>query len=245
MPATTIVVNDVEPRRQYTATAGQTVFDFPMPFFSTGDLTVYLTPSGQAADDASDLLVISTDYTVSGEDTQDGGLVTLVTGAALGDIVTIDRVADLERLVDYQNSGDLLAETLNREQDTEIMISQQLRSDLDRKFGINRTSTSTGSVNIDPIANTVLSFDTGGNLVMLDKALAGTVPVVFTESVTLTDGQTSVTFSNSADRASMYVSGDLADNGQILKNVDYSVDVTNKIVTLTQSYHAGTILTLA
>ena len=59
MSATTIIVNDESPRRQYTATAGQTVFDFPIPFFEQGDLTVYLTPSGQTADDAADLLVIT------------------------------------------------------------------------------------------------------------------------------------------------------------------------------------------
>lgn len=142
MSATTIVVNDVEPRRQYTATAAQTLFDFPIPFFETDDLTVWLTPAGQSSDDDADLLTLTTDYTVSGENTQDGGLVTLVAPASAGDIITIERIVDIERLADYQNSGDLLAETLNKEQDTEIFISQQLRQDINRGVKLSKTGTS-------------------------------------------------------------------------------------------------------
>jgi len=84
MTATIITVNDVSPRRQYTATGGQTVFDFPIPFFNQGDLDVYLTPNGQVADDAADLLTITTDYTVAGADTQDSGAITLVVAATEG-----------------------------------------------------------------------------------------------------------------------------------------------------------------
>jgi hypothetical protein len=129
MAATTIIINDETPRRQYTATSGQTVFDFPIPFFEEGDLTVFLTPAGNTADDAADLLTITTDYTVNGEDTQDGGEIVLTTGATAGDIITIIREVDIARTTDYQAAGDLLAETLNREQDINIMIAQQLRAD--------------------------------------------------------------------------------------------------------------------
>ncbi len=143
MSATTIIVNDVEPRRQYTATASQTVFDFPIPFFAEGDLSVWLTPTGQTADDTADLLTITTEYTVTGANTQDGGQITLVTPATAGDIITIERVVDIARLSDFQNSGDLLAETLNKEQDTEIFISQQLRQDINRSLRLPSSGTIT------------------------------------------------------------------------------------------------------
>ena len=139
MSATTIIVNDETPRRQYTATGGQTVFDFPFPFFENGDLEVYKTPAGQTADDANDILTITSDYTVSGADTQNGGKITLTSGAAAGDIITILRVVDIDRTADYQAAGDLLAETLNREQDTEIMISQQLREEADRSMRLQKS----------------------------------------------------------------------------------------------------------
>jgi hypothetical protein len=163
MSATTIIVNDESPRRQYTATAGQTLFDFPIPFFEQGDLTVYLTPAGQTANDAADLLTITTNYTVSGENTQDGGLVTLTSGATAGDIITIDRVLDLKRLADYQNAGDLLAETLNREQDSEIMISQQLRDDIDRSVKRSSSSASTADLTLpEPEAAKLLQWNSTG-----------------------------------------------------------------------------------
>lgn len=160
MSASTIVINDVEPRRQYTATASQTVFDFPYPFFNDGDLDVYLTPSGQAADDAADLLTISADYTVSGANTQSGGQITLTNPATAGDVITIERVVDLARTSDYQVAGDLLAETLNTEQDTEIMISQQLRKDIDRSVARSATSTSTASLVLpEPVAGKAIGWN--------------------------------------------------------------------------------------
>lgn len=162
MAASTIIINDADPRRQYTATAAQTAFDFPLPFFATGDLTVYLTPVGNEPDDASDLMTITTDYTVTGEDTQDGGLVTLVVPAAAGDIVTIERVVSLERLTDFQVAGDLLAETLNQEQDTEIMISQQLRADIDRAPKRSTSSASTADLTLpEPEAGKALGWNGG------------------------------------------------------------------------------------
>jgi hypothetical protein len=164
MSATTIIVNDETPRRQYTASAGQTVFDFPFPFFENGDLEVYKTPAGQTADDTNDILAITTDYTVSGADTQNGGKITLTSGAANGDIITILRVVDIDRTADYQAAGDLLAETLNREQDTEIMISQQLREESERSIRLQKSD-----VNVDMTLpaqadrrDTVLTFDTDG-----------------------------------------------------------------------------------
>lgn len=163
MAATTITINDVEPRRQYTATAGQTVFDFPLPFFEQGDLTVWLTPNGNSPDDTNDLLTITSDYTVSGADTQDGGTVTLVTPATAGDIVTIERIVDLERLTDFQVAGDLLAETLNKEQDVEIMALQQLRTDIDRSIKRAITSSSTADLTLpEPLAGAGIGWNGAG-----------------------------------------------------------------------------------
>lgn len=164
MTASTIIINDVEPRRQYTATGGQVNFDFPLPFFNDTDLTVYLTPNGQAADDSADLLTITTNYTVTGAGTQDGGLVTLTAGATAGDIVTIERVVAIERTADYQNSGDLLAETLNEEQDTEIMISQQLRQDINRGLRFQVTSSVSEASVEDPVTGQILRWNALGNL---------------------------------------------------------------------------------
>ena len=165
MSATTIIVNDETPRRQYTASAGQTVFDFPFPFFADGDLEVYLTPNGQQADDTNDIQTIVTDYTVSGANTQSGGQITLTSGATAGDIVTILRIVDIDRTADYQAAGDLLAETLNAEQDTEIMISQQLREEQERSIRSQKSDVTVDMTlpSAADRADGVLTFDSVGS----------------------------------------------------------------------------------
>ena len=61
-----LLVNDVTPRVQYTATASQTVFAYPFAIFADANLKVYQTLSGATANDATDLLTLTTHYTVSG-----------------------------------------------------------------------------------------------------------------------------------------------------------------------------------
>jgi hypothetical protein len=164
MSATTIIINDETPRRQYTASAGQTVFDFPFPFFADGDLEVYLTPNGSQPNDTTDIQTIVTDYTVTGADTQNGGKITLTSGASAGDIITILRVVDIDRTADYQAAGDLLAETLNAEQDTEIMISQQLREEADRAIRSQKSDVTVDMTlpSAADRADTLLQFDVNG-----------------------------------------------------------------------------------
>lgn len=48
-------------RNEYTATASQTVFNFNFKIYTDQDLDVFITPTGQAADDATDL---TTAYTI-------------------------------------------------------------------------------------------------------------------------------------------------------------------------------------
>jgi len=68
------------------------------------------------------------------------------------------------------------------------------------------------------------------------------VPVSGVESKTLTSGQTAVVFTNDIDFASFFISGSNADNGMLVKDVDYTVDLDTNTVTLTDSYPAGTLL---
>lgn len=120
-----IPINPVSPRVQYTATGAQTVFNVPFPFFANADLAVYLTPSGSEPDDLADILVYSTDYTVTGADNENGGTVTLNTGAATGDIITIVRDMTEERLSLYLQGGLFTADQVNDDFSRDVMMSQQ------------------------------------------------------------------------------------------------------------------------
>ena len=80
----TVTANDR--REQYEATAGQTVFPYPFPIQHESEITVIQT---LASDSTSTTLTITTDYTVSGVGDASGGDITLVSGAALDDIITV------------------------------------------------------------------------------------------------------------------------------------------------------------
>lgn len=106
---------------EYTASAGQVSFPFTFKIFEAGDVLVYKTPAGNLADDTLDLLILSAQYTVSiAGDT--GGSVTLLSAAASGDKLTIIRELPIERGVEYQTNGDLLATTLNQDQDYQTYL---------------------------------------------------------------------------------------------------------------------------
>lgn len=120
-----IPINPVSPRIQYTATGGQTVFNVPFPFFANADLAVYLTPVGNEPDDSADILVYSTDYTVTGAGNENGGTVTLVVPATAGDIITIVRDMTEERLSLYLQGGLFTAEQVNDDFSRDVMMSQQ------------------------------------------------------------------------------------------------------------------------
>ena len=113
----TIVIGDITPKNQYTASANQTVFAYSFPIFAETDIKVYI---------GSTLKSLSTHYSVSGVQSANGGNVTLGTGASNGDIVTIHRDMAISRTSDYQANGDLLAETLNDDLDKIVLMAQQV-----------------------------------------------------------------------------------------------------------------------
>ena len=120
-----IPINPVSPRVQYVASSSQVNFTVSFPFFANADLSVWLTPNGSSPDDTTDILIYSTDYTITGAGDEDGGVVTLNTGATAGDIITIVRTMTEERLSLYLTGGLLTAEALNDDFSMDVMMSQQ------------------------------------------------------------------------------------------------------------------------
>ena len=119
--------NNNTPRQEFVASAAQTDFVFNFKIFEDTEITAYLTPTGQDADDATDILVITTNYTIV-IDGDNGGTLTLTSGATNGDKVTILRDLPFTRTTDYQTGGDLLAETLDTDQEYQTYLAQQLEA---------------------------------------------------------------------------------------------------------------------
>lgn len=139
------VVEDITPRRQYTAAAAQTEFDYPFPIFADTDLKVYVGET---------LKTITTHYTVSGVGDDDGGTVTFLTAMTGGEIVTLYRDTTIERVTDFQQNGPNRSAALNDELDRVTVVQQELRSMIDRCLRLSRLSTASDtSAELAPLAN--------------------------------------------------------------------------------------------
>ncbi len=110
-------------RNEYTANAGQTIFNYTFKIFEDTDLNVYITPSGQVANDSTD---ITTSYTVTGLGDEDGGTITLSTGASANDLVTIVSNVPSSRATDYQNNGDFRPPVVNADFDRVVSIAKKV-----------------------------------------------------------------------------------------------------------------------
>lgn len=153
VPATT-------PYIQYIATSGQTVF--PYPFVITQDSDLVAVYNGVA---------LSTDegYTLSGQGNLTGGNVTFTTGANAGDVITLYRDVEIERITQIgQNSG-FSSTTFNAEFNNIYLILQQLEAANEQALQIPNTNTPAPLTTLTPAnyANKFLGFDANGNPIPL------------------------------------------------------------------------------
>lgn len=165
--ATTVDINDVLPERDYTAAVGQTLFDVPFEFFSNSDLVVLVDGATQA---------LNTDYTVTGAEVEGGGSVTFTSGLSGGEKVRIYTDIPVARDVQYQQSGDLPHNVLDRDFARIIRMLQQFERDLSRSI---RLSASDAALSMELAlaatrANKYLTFGASGELQLSDTISATT-----------------------------------------------------------------------
>ncbi|MDH1794652.1 phage tail fiber protein [Citrobacter sp. Cpo061] len=98
----------------YNANGLTTVFPFEFYIISASDIQI--TMNGE---------VVTSGYTVSGVGNVGGGDVVFLTPPANGTVVMLERVVPTFRLTDYQDNGDLLADTVNKDFDRLWMAIQR------------------------------------------------------------------------------------------------------------------------
>ncbi|MES0302999.1 phage tail fiber domain-containing protein [Citrobacter sedlakii] len=98
----------------YNANGLTTVFPFEFYVISASDIQVTLNG-----------VELTSGYSVSGVGNVGGGDVTFLTPPATGTVVMIERVVPSYRLTDYQDNGDLLADTVNKDFDRLWMAIQR------------------------------------------------------------------------------------------------------------------------
>lgn len=113
------------PYNIYTANGLTTVFTYEFYIISASDLQVSINGS-----------VVASGYTVAGVGNKDGGDITFLTPPASGAVVMLERVVPTYRLTDYQDNGDLLADTVNKDFDRIWMAIQ--RAFIDLGFALTR-----------------------------------------------------------------------------------------------------------
>jgi hypothetical protein len=155
-------INAVTRRVVYTGSAGVGPYAFSFEVLAASDIAVYLNAVR---------LNLTTHYslTINANGT---GSVTLNTAALSSDRITIIGSRAIERTTDFVTAGDLLAESLNEQLDSQIVMIQQLAEEQRRTLRAPPFDPASvedgGTANWTlPAAATragkVLSFDTAGN----------------------------------------------------------------------------------
>lgn len=98
----------------YNANGLTTVFPFEFYIINASDIQVSINGS-----------TVTSGYSVSGTGNVGGGDVTFITPPAGGAVVMLERVVPTYRLTDYQDNGDLLADTVNKDFDRLWMAIQR------------------------------------------------------------------------------------------------------------------------
>jgi len=118
------------------ATGGQTVFPYDFKIEAEDEILVYQIPTTSTPHDATNLLTLTTDYTLSGIGDDAGGNITLVSGATLNDRIIAIRAIDLDQPDSY-NTGEDNAENYEASIDRLVMRIQKLEEIISRcaKYG--------------------------------------------------------------------------------------------------------------
>ena len=116
-------ITAVARRVVYSGSAGTGPYNFSFPVITSTDIDVYKD---------STKLTLTTDYTVTVSATDGTGSVTLDSAATSDNTITIVGARALQRTTDFVTAGDLLANSLNTELDSQTIFVQQASEDATR-----------------------------------------------------------------------------------------------------------------
>jgi hypothetical protein len=230
----------------YTGTGTSDTFSYTFRVTDKTQLSVFETTAAGVRTE----LTVDTDYTVAGVGDDAGGTLTRVAGNLPTDYTWFIR-SNYQSTQDtaFTSQGAFFPDVHENSFDKLTFLLQQIEDALGRAVRLSTDLDNDGSFVIDKDASdrsaTVLGFDANGDVVLLDRTDVTIISVVMAQSRTLASGQTSVTFTNSVENASFYITGLDADNGRLQAGTDYTLTVATNTVKLTQSYPEGTVLTLA
>lgn len=206
----TLSANNV--RNEYTASAGQTVFNYTFKIYDSTDLGVYLTPSGQVCS-PSDL---TTSYTVSGVGLEAGGTITLTTPANAGDLITIISSIPTSRTTDYQNNGDFRPDTVNDDFDRTVSLVKQVEDKASRGLSFDDCLQNVSNLSLPPpVSQSFLRWKT--DLSGLENVTLSSSGIVADVSVTDYTALRALTSADYTDGQVIFVTNDGVAGGFVVK----------------------------
>lgn len=149
-------ISNVTRRVVYTGSAGVGPYAFSFEIINNTDIAVYKNDV---------LLTLTTNYTVT-INANGTGSVTLVSAATSADNITIVGARAVQRTTDFSTGGDLFANTINEELDSEVILIQQVAESNDRAIKAPVTDPTTIDMTLPAKATRaykLLAFDANGN----------------------------------------------------------------------------------
>jgi hypothetical protein len=169
---TQVIIDDVIPRTQLTATAGQTVFNTNWTADAASDIDVYARADGVEPDDATQL-VSPTLYDVTFVGSSMNVRVTFLSGRTLDDTITIVRNTPPTRMNLYVNTN-FVPSMLNQDFGILTLVDQQAQMyDTVVNPGYNLSAT------IEPIVDTILPILQEGEVWVMGANRSGIVAMPY------------------------------------------------------------------
>ncbi len=169
---------------QYTGNGATATYAFSFRILAEADLLVTsVTTAG-----VESTLVLDTDYTVSWEEGDADGTITLTAGnLTSGYGLTIRRERDMTQTTDIRNGGPFFQELVENALDHQTMLSQQLQAQVDRSLKVAETDDTDLDMTL-PVAadraSNYLAFDADGEPIASSGGISASVPVsAFMETV--------------------------------------------------------------
>lgn len=157
----TIPINN---RNDYTGNGAVATYSYTFKIYATTDLLVIKKDTSNV----ETVLVVATDYTVTGVGVAGGGSITLVAGNLPNNYkLTIRRVRPVTQQTDIRNQGAFYPEIHEDAFDHFVMIDQQQQDELNRSFKLSESiNESVGELNktASQRANKALIFAADGDL---------------------------------------------------------------------------------
>ena len=150
-------------KNSYAGNGSTTAFTFSYYIIAEDDLEVLI----RSSNGTETLQTITTNYTVTGVQSNSGGTVTMITAPATGETLVIRRKTSQVQDTDYVANDPFPAETHEAALDKAMLVSQELQEAVDRSIKISRTNTMTSTdftVGATERANKVLAFDSSGEI---------------------------------------------------------------------------------